>query len=530
VRAAPLHLLALLSLLAFLPACAGRIVHESSLTTQPAALSTDLGLEGRYRATAHSNEAGSISGLMFAERTPKGFVANTRPGAATDLIRASEGFLAGMLGGLVFPGGAIARWESTTPTTDTSGKPLPGEGQVYIGPYMAAKTKMSSPSDPIEVYTPSGKLVGFITLEPAPPNSNPDPTSTDAPPQYAALADAAEAALRDHLYDPALADSSKVRAYLRSLRSVAKISRDDLEFSFGAAVAAATNLPFSQTIFQRELDDDAELRLRGTARRERGKISGSTQADDGIATIGFDAFLMNPSRIDDAMKSSLADAPAAIIIDLRDCRGGNYSCMRVASWLIDSPAEAGAIIGPSRRTAALAGGLASLTRMPFTRLETPELLRSRLDSEGGVVITVDPAPGAGHGSIERSAGDEHGALPATPPGLRPTSAPPHIFAGPVAVLTSKRTQGVAELLVWFLKEKRGAIVVGEKTAGRAIHTRPVEVGEGWSLRVPCFDVLTADARRIDRIGITPTVSCAADDATKVAREKLQAAIAAASTN
>lgn len=560
VQRSPLALcIAACALATGLSGCGGRIVSVEdaleSIREQPMTTELTLPLNGRYVVTAHSPESGSVQGLMYAEPTETGFTANTRPGAAGELIRVTEGWLLAAVGGMVFPGGAIARWESTLPSTNADGKPAPGEGEVKVGPFTAAKTKIQSPGEPIEVYNTRGRLVGFVTIEPAPesalesatesptpsqqrpltsaeaqastalPSNNPptladggtvavntaESTENDAGtivlpragekwtpnPMYAEIATNAEKALREKLYDATLVETPKVKAYLRGLSRTAEIARDDVEFSFGAALSAATNLPFSQTVFQRSMDPELEKKLRGSPLHQRPKQTQTKpdateeQPTDNFARVAFDAFQMEPAKIDDAMRTALKDSPPALIIDLRDCRAGSYAGMRIVSWLVSETLEGGVIAGPTGRAAALEINFADMPRTPFTAIETNDLLTSVMSRSTAIVAVAEP----------RSASE--------------------IFSGPVAVLVNRRTQGSAEMLADMLKRRPNTIIVGQKTAGRAIHTQPVDVGHGWLYRVPCFDVFTMAGDRIDRAGITPTVLTDSDGADAAAAQRLK---------
>jgi hypothetical protein len=56
------------------------------------------------------------------------------------------------------------------------------------------------------------------------------------------LAARVDAAFRERIFDRDLLSTSGVRAYLSQLASSAKIARDDIEFIFGAVIAARNNV------------------------------------------------------------------------------------------------------------------------------------------------------------------------------------------------------------------------------------------------------------------------------------------------
>jgi carboxyl-terminal processing protease len=77
------------------------------------------------------------------------------------------------------------------------------------------------------------------------------------------------------------------------------------------------------------------------------------------------------------------------------------------------------------------------------------------------------------------------------------------FAGPVAVLASRRTAGAAEdLLVAFRNGARGPIV-GDTSAGSTGQTRLLALAKGWRLRVTVTRDAFPDGTEFGRTGIAP---------------------------
>jgi hypothetical protein len=523
-----------------LTGCGAKIVREESLARssspapRPAALSAaapttalPARLEGRYIATAHALEAGSLSGLLLAQARParsgdarQGFIANTRPGGATDVIRTTEGLFRRLLAGIAFPGGAIARWESDLPALNADGTPAPGEGRVFIGPFEAARTRMTSPDAPIAVLSRSSeRTLGYLTLRPAPEGA------VARAGEYQRVAAAVEPALRAHLYDPALVDTPRVRAYLRSLQNAAGVAQDDVEFAFGAAAAAASNLPFSQTILARPLEPGMQERLASERRRwdearaARAKAardaardpsaaapsesSGASASDapaldEGVALVRL-VTGDSPDEVDRQLRQALASAPRALIVDVRDIFLSGPSAARLASWLHAEPLELALVTRGGTRQAAVAAKGAGLPRVSWHQVTDAAALDARATQDGALVLTSDPR-----------------ALPA---GATP-------FAGPVAVLVSRRSQSGLEPALAALRPLASVTLVGEKTPGRALVTRPVDVGDGWTLRVPVYEVLTPTGGAIDRVGVEPEVRASSDDALTAASAALRRALTA----
>src|ERR1044071_4723754 len=90
--------------------------------------SLSLPLRGVYKATVRAPFIGPVSARLSAAPSEHGFVANSRPGVAWDMIGGLEGILGPVLAPYLFPGGVILTWRSGLP-----GEGNPGEGFIGVG-------------------------------------------------------------------------------------------------------------------------------------------------------------------------------------------------------------------------------------------------------------------------------------------------------------------------------------------------------------------------------------------------------------
>jgi hypothetical protein len=440
----------LLILFLALSACAAP--HHTPLPAHAAEPSPSAPISGEYIATIRAPLVGEVSGRLTAFPHKDGFTALTRRNIAWSMIGGLEGLFGPLFVRSIFPDGVILVWVSSNPETGPDAKP--GEG--YIGPgesrRMQVRTRMASPEDPVEVFSPDGRRLATVTLR----RPGPSEPATD----YTALAAGVERAIALRLYDARLAQSSSVRAYLRHLTSNARAARDDIEFIFGAVMAARAHVSFALPLVFRELDPNWQTQL-----ADLSTITTEFDEVTRIATLKADAFLA-ASEVDKAFAHLLAKHPRGILIDLSNCPGITLASLRVASWVIDRPIDAGTFLGPAARDAVKSGRLDGLTEL---NLDTAESV----------------------GTIERTL-DAGGSAPARIT-ITPTE---HHFSGPVAILTSKRTTTSAESLAWALKSHAAGPtsddrfhLFGQSTAGRPTLSRPVDIGSGWVAWVPALDYL-----------------------------------------
>lgn len=163
---------------------------------------------------------------------------------------------------------------------------------------------------------------------------------------------------------------------------------------------------------------------------------------DGVVVVQFDEFdRATREAVLDRLKAELADAPAAVVIDLRYNIGG-----------IDS--EVGRLLSPFFGER-LEYGVAEFGWLPDRHLST--------------------RPGA----------------------LR--------FDGPLAVLTSGQSASAAELFAAFVQEQRRGPVVGSKTAGAVVGSRFFALPDGGRLGVGIVAFRTGAGAVLEQVGVTPDV-------------------------
>ena len=188
------------------------------------------------------------------------------------------------------------------------------------------------------------------------------------------------------------------------------------------------------------------------------------------------------ARLDSAF-AQLSRLPA-LIIDLRGNQGGSLDLgARLAQHLVARPTPAGYFVthsGYTSRGFRSAQPLDPTTVPPMSAAGAPSQMIGMVDSAGGAAMV-----------------HLGGGIPSP-------------YAGRVAILTDGRTRRAAEVVTAALQEMRGAVIVGERTAGSMLSGTSVMIAPGWSLRFPAMDYRTASGRRIEGNGVQPGVSAPVD--------------------
>jgi len=434
-------------------------------------------LNGEYVMTFHTRWFGTLKGRFAASPTDAGFQANTRPGVAWSMIGGVESTIGPLLAPYVFPQGMLLLWRSAAATPDK-----PGEGE--LGPttvgMMSAKTVLPfEANSPAEVRFEGGKTIAVMTIEPS--ESGPL-TGTD----YVALAAKARGVLETHAFDPSVLKTKEAKEYFADLESAAKSAQDDVEFLLGSGLAwrKRENMPFP-FVFRRA--DEAQ-REKLWANVKDGAQASKVTFDSASRVVTVEPLVfIDDANVDEMFTKAMQFGPAAMVIDLRSTPGADLWALRAAAWVVESPLRVGRYFGGGQREAALKK--ASTWSPGAVSGSDAAPMRRALDDSGGVDITVLPIADG--------------------------------FRGPVAVVTSSRTSGAAEVLTWALQREKRAIVIGETTAKRPLISRTYDLDETWQIRLATFDFIGPGGERIQKRGVRPDVRVARDGAAKRAVEELK---------
>jgi len=431
-------------------------------------------LTGVYKATVRAPLVGSISARLSAEPTESGFIANSRPGVAWDIIGGLPGILGRIFAPNLFPGGVILTWTSQNPTDHQ-----PGEGWIGVGGIRSAraKTRITSPGAPIEILAPDGRRVATMTLE---------PIDADGPPldNYPALADGVQAAIDSRLFDRSLVNSPQVRSYVSQVRKGAKSAQDDVEFIFSAVLAGRNTIKFSLPLLLRRADLSSQAYIGEQDKSAAATLRVTMDHRSGIATLKVDAFL-DAGDVDRIFAQIIAWNPKGLLIDMNNTPGVTLASLRAASWLLDAPTDAGFVFGPAQRADALAGNLDGFPRAEISSASSVSSLESTLDTLGAAAIVIMPEPGG--------------------------------YRGPVAILCTSKTSTSAEPLAWVLQSTGRARIFGKPTAGKPLISRPIPIGSDWVIWLAACDYRPPVGEPMNGRGVRPDSDEPKDQAKASAR-------------
>lgn len=202
------------------------------------------------------------------------------------------------------------------------------------------------------------------------------------------------------------------------------------------------------------------------------------------------------ARMDSAF-AQMAGLPA-IVVDLRGNEGGSVDlAYRLGQHLLAASVPAGYFVvrqGFDSRGMRTAAALdpATVPALPRDGSVTGAMLGEAVDAAGGAAMLY-----VGGGFAQP-------------------------YTGRVAILTDNDTGSAAEAVTAILRETRGAITVGARTAGAMLSSADVTVAPGWRLRFPAMDFRTAAGVRVEGDGVAADVPAPAADRAALLRTAAEA--------
>lgn len=282
--------------------------------------------------------------------------------------------------------------------------------------------------------------------------------------------------VRSHIYDAAIVETADWKKFEQDMRAASAEATDDIEMVF-AHYYFAGKLPVSHFFLTKESDVSKEpTESNSSTNIELEKLNRST------ALLKIKSFAGSASGMDSIMDAVTERNYKCLIVDLRGNPGGSI--------------EAGMAFATAVADTAFYGGI-FLTRKWFDENPAPppvneyaefpyfteanyDLLMDGIHTEKGLSLKVVPQPDA--------------------------------YEGELYILTDNRTASTCEPIVYGLKRRNRATVVGERTAGAMLNGEKFSLPDGFTVILPTAAYYTADGYMIDQHGVAPDIEVASEEA------------------
>lgn len=287
--------------------------------------------------------------------------------------------------------------------------------------------------------------------------------------------------IQDNIYSKSVLQTYEWEKFEKKLKNLCNEAHDDIELYFGFNMLAR-KLPFTHLTLAITQDTDDEKEIVSTAKSVVFEEKTST-----IAYLKIKNFSSSTDELAAILPKIVENATFTnLIIDLRDNGGGGIdAAFELAKYIVTEDLEVG--------------------YFPTNKLQysgyQPELF-DKLSS------------------VQPIGTEEFGNQLRVSPGVKLIFKKPDnpVFEGDLYILTNRNTASTCEPIVYALKNRKKAIIIGEKTYGGMLAASPFVVSGKYTLMLPIADFYTYDGIRLDKVGVSPDIKVRAEDALNKALE------------
>ena len=271
--------------------------------------------------------------------------------------------------------------------------------------------------------------------------------------------------LKKNIYNPEILKEKEWKQFLKGINFQKDKTKDDFDF-------------FYSFLFQSKKLKTSHVYL---LPKKESKFSSQFKfyEKENASILKFKGFSLNDV---DSINHCISNIKTQnLIIDLRDCGGGDFSSIILASHFIKEEKLVGYFLGNKYYN-------------KTQKLPTKEELNQLKPFEGKTVTDL-------YNDIENEGIVKAVAKPILP-----------FYGGKIWVLTKKNTASACEPLVDFLKVNNLATIIGEKTAGKMLSAKSFSIDENYELYLPIANYYTAQNFWIEQNGVEPNIAVKSENA------------------
>lgn len=289
--------------------------------------------------------------------------------------------------------------------------------------------------------------------------------------------------VENNIYSVSVLKTTDWKKFKKEIEKLCATAHDDIEMYFGFNILAQ-QLPFSHLNFtigqdQEETKDVEKPEETPTATTQKSVVF--EEKNSATAYLQIKNFSNSTEELAATLPQIIANPNCKnLIIDLRNNPGGGIeAAFEFSKHIIGSDMEVGYFLSNKLDYSGYQAAL--FKTLPELQPKGTKEFTDELKASPGVKLIFK----------------------------RPDNP---VFSGNIYVLTNGITASTSEPIVYTLKNRKIATIVGEKTRGAMLSAAPFVVSGKYMLILPIGDFYTYDGVRLDRVGVTPDIEVDSDNA------------------
>lgn len=298
--------------------------------------------------------------------------------------------------------------------------------------------------------------------------------------------------IQDNIYSKHALQSKAWKKFEKDIEQLCQEAHDDIEMYIGFNMLAQ-KLPFSHLslAIQQNMPEEKPLNKEESTQNNPSKNVVFEQKNNTTAYLQIKNFSNTTDELNQILPTIVANpAYKNLIIDFRNNGGGGISAaFALAQYIVTDDLEVGYF--PTHKLQYSGFQCELFNQLPELQPKSTEEFGNELKTSLGVKLVFK----------------------------KPTHP---VFTGKLYVLTNQNTASTCEPIVYALKSRKKATIIGTKTYGGMLAASPFVVSGKYMLLLPIGDFYTHDGVRLDRVGVTPDVAVNAEEALDKALELINA--------
>jgi hypothetical protein len=298
---------------------------------------------------------------------------------------------------------------------------------------------------------------------------------------YSALYPKMLKTIQDNIFSKSVLQTQDWKEFEKEIEKLCNTAHDDIELFLGFNMIAQ-NLPFSHltlAIVQESTKKEEPAESNATTSTTKSVVF--EEKNSTTAYLQIKNFSSSTTELEAALPKIVANtAYKNLIIDLRENGGGGISAaFALAKYIATEDLEVGYF--PTNKLQYTGYQPELFKTLPELQPKDTEEFGNELKRSSGVKLIFK----------------------------KPTNP---VFTGNLYVLTNGHTASTCEPIVYALKNRKKATIIGERTYGGMLAASPFVVSGKYTLLLPIANFYTYDGVRLDRVGVDPDVAVKSEEA------------------